>query len=229
VLDRNPPDHSSDFLRELLDIMRDPRVRSRARRLVGDYDLAEDLIQETVYLLSRVPDPGRIVNLRAFFWTVMNHEAARLRSMPRTIPLDDLERVFGARPVCTMTSRPLDEGIAARLIAEDWLARLDSRREQLKASVPGRSADHDRYRTVIVVVAESMLQATARGEYCEENPRHALEVAYPEYFDEPGRASNSCDQRFSRARMDVRNLLKEVVARNELLSDERQVSSLDRD
>ena len=63
----NPPDEASDFLRRLVDIAQDPKVRRQARRLVGDCDLAEDLIQETLYALIRTQAPERIINLRAFF------------------------------------------------------------------------------------------------------------------------------------------------------------------
>lgn len=78
----NPPGESADFRRELLAIANDPKVRGLARRRVGDYHLVEDVIQEALYAVIRIPDPERIVNLRAFFCTVVIHEAARLRSMP---------------------------------------------------------------------------------------------------------------------------------------------------
>lgn len=213
----NPPDEVSDFLRRLLDIAQDPRVRSLARRLVGDCDLAEDLIQETLYALIRTQAPERIVNLRAFFWTAMVHKATCLRSLAGTTLVDDPESAPGSHPIHNPATPTLAEGVVARLMAQTWLARLESRRESLSAAIPGRSADPGQYRTVIMTVARSMLQVLACGEVCEHDSRPALRAAYPAYFDEPGQGRNSCHQRFSRARADLRTLLKEVVARDELL------------
>jgi DNA-directed RNA polymerase specialized sigma24 family protein len=217
VSNLNPPDEASDFLRRLVDIAQDPKVRRQARRIVGDCDLAEDLIQETLYALIRTQAPERIINLRAFFWKAMLHKAGRLRSLAGTTLVDDLESAPGSGAIHNPASRTLAEGVVARLMAQTWLARLESRRESLNAAIPGRSADPGRYRTVIITVARSMLQMIAYGEVCEDDCRPALQAAYPGYFDEPGRGRNSCDQRFSRARADLRVLLKEVVARDELL------------
>jgi DNA-directed RNA polymerase specialized sigma24 family protein len=217
VSNLNPPGEASDFLRRLVDIAQDPKVRNQARHLVGDCDLAEDLIQETLYALIRTQAPERIVNLKAFFWKAMLHKAARLRSLAGTTLVDDPESSPGSRAIHNPASRTLAEGVVARLMAQTWLARLESRRESLNAAIPGRSADPGRYRSAVMTVARSMLQVIAYGEVCEDDSRPALQAAYPGYFDEPGQGRNSCDQRFSRARADLRILLKEVIARDELL------------
>lgn len=213
----NPPDGLTDFHRELLAIANDPRVKSLARRRVGDRELAEDVIQESLYAVSRIPDPERIENLRAFFCTVVIHEADRLRRVPGTTLLDDPETALGAYRGRGAAPWPLEEAAVFHLMAQMWLARLVERKTQLRADVPGRSADPDRYRDLIVAMAEPVLQAAVRGEASDEDSNPALRAAYPGWFAEPGRAENSCHQRLSRARADLRALLQSVVTHDELL------------
>lgn len=99
MTNHNPQYGSTDFYRELLAIAGDPRVLSLARRRVGDHDLAEDVIQEALYSVSRVSDPEHIDDLRAYFCTVVIREAGRLRGVQRALPFDDPEVAAGARRV----------------------------------------------------------------------------------------------------------------------------------
>jgi len=212
----NPPDGRADFHQELLAIAADPKVRRLARRRTRDPELAEDVIQEALYKVSRIPDPEHIVDLRAYFCRVVSHEAVRLYRPSETTLLDDPESALGARPVHGQAP-PVEEAAVAHLMAQIWLARLEERKEQLRAAVPGRSADPDRYRDLIVAIAPSRLKSVVWDEASDKDLNSDLLDAYPEYFAQPGHGRNSCDRRFSRARADLRALLQEVVARDEIL------------
>jgi hypothetical protein len=97
-----------------------------------------------------------------------------------------------------------------------WLKRLVDGRDDLLASVPARSRDSSRYRAVIYAAAEQILRAGTSGDVAEADTNDTLRASYPEYFQQPGAAPNTCDQRFSRARMDARALLRSVVNHDEL-------------
>lgn len=212
-----PPHRSADFSRELLAIASDPRIMSLARRRVGDRDLAEDVIQEAVYIISRVTNPERIANLRAYFYTVVIHEAARLRTMQGKLVLDDPEVAAGARRTAGRGLRTTEDAIVVRLMAQTWIAQFRQLEQQLRATIPGRSARPERYRDHIVATAEAFLEAVALNEASGEGTREKLVDAYPEWFAEPGCAQNTRDQRFSRAHADLWELLRQVVAREDLL------------
>ena len=62
------PDGQSEFLRRLVEIRQDPQVRGLARREAGALDLAEDTMQEALYAVAKVKNPGGIENLGAYFW-----------------------------------------------------------------------------------------------------------------------------------------------------------------
>lgn len=213
----NSSDWSKDFYRELLAIAGDPRVMGLARQRAGDRDLAEDVIQETVYIVSRMPNPERIANLRAYFYTVMVHEAARLRTMRAKLVLCDPESGTGARHTGGHGLRTLEDAVVARLMAQTWMAQFRQRKQQLRATVPGRSAHPERYRDHIVAAAEAFFEAAALHEASGEGVRRTLLDAYPEWFAEPGCAQNTRDQRFSRAHADLLALVRQVVAHEDLL------------
>lgn len=213
----NSPDRSTDFDRELLVIASDPRITSLARRRVGDRDLAEDVIQEALYSISRMSDPERISDLRAYFCTVVIHEAARLRSVQAPLPFDDPEVATGARRLPCHALRTLEDAVVARIMAQAWMAEFKQRKQQLRAAVPGRSAYPDRYRDYIVAAAEAFLKAVALGDVSAKVPREKLLIEFPEWFAEPGCSVTTRDQRFSRAHADLWALLRQVVAREDLL------------
>jgi hypothetical protein len=97
--------------------------------------------------------------------------------------------------------------------------RFCGERDRLVLKVPARSADPARYRAVIADAAEQILQVGMRGEPSEADLPPALRAAYPQYFAQSGVSANTCDQRYHRARKDVRNLLKAIVPRSELSGD----------
>lgn len=213
----NPPDRSTAFYEDLLAIARDPKVTALARRRVGDRDLAEDVVQEAVYIVSKVPNPECIASLRAYFCTVVIHEAARLRSVQKALPFDDPEVATGARRVDGRTPRTLEDAVITRLMAQTRLAQFRRRKQQLRATVPGRSAHPDRYRDHIMSVAEAFLKGAGLGDVSDKDQREKLLAGYPEWFAESGCAQNTLDRRFSRAYADLWTLLRQVVDREDLL------------
>lgn len=214
----NPPDGQSDFHRELLAIAGDPRVMSLARRRVGDHDLAEDVIQEALYSVSRTSDPERIEHLRAYFCTVVIHEAARLRSVQGALPFEDPEVATGARRVDGRAPRTLEEAVVARLMAQTWLAEFKRRKQQLRAAVPGRSTHPDRYRDCIVAAAGAFFEAVALDGVSDSSAKKKLLDEHLKWLAQPECAQNTRDQRFSRANSDLCALLRQVVDREDLLS-----------
>jgi DNA-directed RNA polymerase specialized sigma24 family protein len=217
VTNLNFPGRAADFCEELLAIARDPKVMGLARRRVGDRDLAEDVIQEAVFIVGRVENPERIRDLRAYFCTVVIHEAARLRSVQGALPFDALEVATGARRVDGGASRTLEDVVVVRLMAQAWLSQLRQEKQELRATVAGRSAHPDRYRDHIVALAEAFLMTAALAEASDKGMRDKLQGEYPEWFAEPDCAKNARDQRFSRAHADLRALLRQVVPREDLL------------
>lgn len=216
------PDEGSDFQRELLKIWEDPKVRSLALRHAGDLDLAEDALEDAVWAVGQM-DPETIRNLRAYFCTVLIHKAHRLRNQLGATSVADPEILGGTRqrgvtPVGTVPSRPFDEAVGARLMSEVWCGRLAARRECLRAEVPARSSDPERYRDVIVTAAEQVLRACIAEDDSQADSNEALRADYPEWFAEPDCRPNTYDQRFCRARADVRDILMAIVTRDELLS-----------
>jgi len=216
------PDGESGFQRELLAIRSDPKVRNLAWRHTGDRDLAEDALQEACWAVGRVTDPQHIENLRAYFCTVLIREAHRLCGQLRAVSVEDPESLVeihrrGVAVCGSAPPRPLDEAVGTRLIAETWLERFSAQRDCLTAAVPPRSSDPDRYRKLIATAAEQVLHDGIDGAASQADSIEALRAVYPEWFDQPGCAANTCHQRFCRARSDVRDLLKAVVDRDELL------------
>jgi DNA-directed RNA polymerase specialized sigma24 family protein len=216
------PEEGPDFQRELLAIREDPTVKSLARRYAGDHDLAEDALAETGYAVGQM-DPETIRDLRAYFCTVLIRKARQLRNQLGATSVADPEVAGGARqrsvtPAGTVPSRPFDEVVGTRLMSDVWCRRLAARRERLRAAVPARSTDRERYRDAIVIAAEWVLRGCLAGDDSHADFNEALRAAYPEWFAEPGCRPNTYDQRFSRARADVREVLKAIVIKDELLS-----------
>jgi DNA-directed RNA polymerase specialized sigma24 family protein len=212
---------ASGFPPELLTLWRDPKVMSVALRLAGALDLAEDIVQAAVCAVARVKHPERIDDLRAYLIKVMKHEAYHLYALHRTTLLEEPERAGdpGQRGtvVCGLVpTRPVDDIVCSTLLGESLLERFAAQRESLLDAVPARSDDPVRYRTVIRAVAERVLRDGINGEPSQADANDAFRAAYPEYFNEPGAAVNTCHQRFRRAREDVKALLQAVVHRAEL-------------
>ena len=216
----NPPDRP-DLQQKLQQILEDHDVKRLARRRAGDPDLARDALQETFDAVAHVADPAAIKDLRAYFCRVLIRKIHRLSGQLGAALVEDFTRVADAhqdRPVGTPRApRPVAEAVSTNLLAEGWFAHFAAQREELTASVPGRSAVHDRYRDVIVAVAERLLYTIIIGDISSADDNVALRAAYPEWFAESGCPANTHHQRFSRARADVRALLRKVISRDDLL------------
>ena len=65
-------------------------------------------------------------------------------------------------------------------------------------------------------VAEQVLRSIVAADMCDADSNQALRVAYPEWFAEHGGKVGNAHQRFSRARADVRSLLRVIVNRDDL-------------
>ena len=69
---------------------------------------------------------------------------------------------------------------------------------------------------MIVTVAEQVLRAIMVEDISDTDYNTALRAAYPEWFAEPGYPQNTYHQRFSRARADVRALLRTIINPDDL-------------
>jgi DNA-directed RNA polymerase specialized sigma24 family protein len=218
-MDPNIPGGSSDFQQELLVIRQDPQVRSLALKWANAPDLAEDILQATYCGLAALKHPECIDNLHAYFLRTLRNEASRLYAAKRTMSAEDPAGVLDSGTVVCgpPPARPIDETVGLSLQAQSWLKRLAAGRDRLLANVPARSDDAARYRTLIYTTAEQVLRDAINAEPSDADANAALQAAWPEYFDPPGAARNTCHQRFRRARTDVRALLQAVVRRDDLL------------
>jgi hypothetical protein len=168
--------------------------------------------------MARIKDPSEIEDLKAYFCRVLIRVIISLRGqLGAILPAD----FTGLADACQSKVRSealqgsVDETVATNLLAHDWLERFTVERESLTASVPGRSPDPGRYRELVVSVARQVLRSMVTADVCDADGNPALRAAYPEWFADADTASNA-HQRLSRARADVRSLLRAVVSRTDL-------------
>ena len=213
------PAERQDYLQRLLAIAEEAKVRRFALARAGDLELAEDAIQQTYDTMARIKDPSRIQDLRAYFYKVLIRAIYALRAQLGAILPDDFTGLADANQGNISgwaLPRPVDETVAVDLLAHGWLERFMAQRASLLAAVPSRSSDPGRYSELIVSVAEQVLRSLVAADVCDADGNHALRVAYPEWFAELGGKVSNAHQRFSRARADVRGLLRMIVNRDEL-------------
>jgi len=179
-----------------------------------------DALQEAYYAVARVKDPTAIRNLRAYFCQVLTREIYRMLGQLGAMLVEDFTSVADAHQGRSggLLSVPqsVAETVSTHLLTEAWLEPFATRCGELTASVPGRSPDPGRYRAMIVTVAERVLRAIVIADTTDADYNTALRGAYAEWFAEPGYPENTYHQRFSRARADVRALLRAVVSRDDL-------------
>jgi Sigma-70 region 2 len=205
----NSADGLVTFRRELLGIRQDPQVKRFVWRLVGDLDLIEDLHQTVFLRLTALKHPEQIEDLRRYYLRVMRNEATKLYALRSETPFEDPDSV-------PAPAQPVEDQVCNSLRDHSWLRRFTARREMLLAAIPARSPDSRRYRAVIYHAAGQVLFDGLNGDASDADSNDAFRAAYPEYFNPPGAAVNTCHQRFRRAREDVKALLKAVVNRDEL-------------
>jgi hypothetical protein len=221
MLSTYPADRLAAAREQLVGIWMDPRIKNLARRHAGDPDVGDDALQSAYCAVVRVEHLDEIENLRAYFCRVLIHEVHRERGQLRAALVEDFDRVAeesqGAVGRHRSSSPCLQDAVCTSLQVRSWLKRFADERDDLLVSIPARSYDSARYRAVIYAAAGQILRAGMSGDVCEADTNDTLRASYPEYFQQPGAAPNTCDQRFSRARMDVRALLRSVVSYDELL------------
>jgi DNA-directed RNA polymerase specialized sigma24 family protein len=197
---------------QLLEIRQDPRVRGFARRVAGDPDVAEDALQSTYYAMARLEHLAGIENIKAYFYRVLLREIGRERSQLGAILVEDFTRTAeerqAAAPVSHQSSAGFEDLACISVQFGSMRQRLVARRLNLLASIPARSADPARYRTVIYAAAEQILCAGMTGESSDADGNDAFRAAFPGYFAQPGASANTLHQRFLRARGDLRALLQ---------------------
>jgi DNA-directed RNA polymerase specialized sigma24 family protein len=212
----DPFGRRTDALRRLLELWQDPQVRGYAWRRAGDRDLADDALQTTYYLMARLKHLAEIENLKAYFYQVLRHEIDRQRGELRAGLVEDPSRPAencqpGARAQ-DKSPPAFEDAVCVSVLFRHLHKRLVSRREELLATVPARSADPGRYRAVIYAAACQILSDGGKGEVSEADSNEALQASYPEYFAQPGASANTCHQRCLRARADVRKLLQALIS-----------------
>ena len=213
-----PEDPVAAAPEQLLAIRQDPRVKRLARRWAhGDRGLAEDGLQ-TAYCQVAAVKHG-IDNLRAYFLRVLRNEIVSQLALRRADPIENPEDAVdlgqpGAAVCGSVPARPIDEAVCTLLQFRALLKRFADERDGLITAIPARSDDPDRYRAVIYDTAAQIPRDALNGEAADSNA--ALRAAYPAYFDQPGVSPNLRDQRFRRAREDVKAVLRAIIDPDEL-------------
>lgn len=212
-------DGREDFLRQLKLIWEDPLIRRLAWSRAGDPEIAADALQETYCVLASHRDPEKIEDLRRYFATTLIHEIYRLLRQRRVTPVGDPAGVADSCPGGAWGQpRPerIDRTVCTQLLAQAWLGSLAAQRGYFTRRAPGRSLDPDRYRRLVVTVAERVLIAIVTGDVSDADSHSALRTEYPEWFAEEGCETANCHQRFKRARDDVHALLRLIISRDDL-------------
>ncbi len=190
-------------------IRADPGMRRKARRLAGD--LAEDLLQQTWYIVAQASARKPIDNLGGYFYRVMVNAARRMREDigRQGIPVDDPVSAAGPRGGLELAAASAEDAAVDRLLADARRELLRRRRAELRRDIPACSPDPDRYRDVILATAERMLAADGPASRPEVNA--VLLAAYPEWFAAPDVAAGARYQRRCRGREDVWQVLRAVM------------------
>lgn len=194
---------------ELTAVMSDSRTRRRARRLAAG--LAEDLIQETGYIVARVSARRPIDNVAAYFSQVMVNTAKRMREdiARQGIPVDDPIAAAGPRRGRELAAASAEDDALLRLLCAGRRELLRRRRTELRQDIPACSPDPSRYRDVILDVVGAMLADDGPASRPEINA--ALIAAYPGWFAAPDVAAATIYQRRKRGREDVSHVLWAVI------------------
>lgn len=193
---------------ELAAITTDPAMLRYARRVAGD--LAEDVLQETWYAVARARGREPIGNLRGYFSRALVNTARRMREEAARLgtPVGD-PMTAAVRQARLVAAASAESDAIPRLIGAERRDELRCRRAELRRGVPSYSPDRDRYRDVILAVAEAVFAAGGPGTRAEIN--EALVAAYPQWFDAPGASPAIIYQRRCRARENLRQVLAAVI------------------
>lgn len=208
---------------ELARVAADPEMFRLAVRRAGSRELAEDAIQDTVRAIAERKSPDAIENLRGFFYVALIREIDHQLGRPAAIPDADISLTSDRRQSRTSLSAqpaPVEGDAQLRILARRVLAALERERAcgGLASLIPARSGDPGRYRSAIAWAAKTIFALLVEGYVTAPDWNAILKTAYPQWCDEPGLAPDARDQRLSRARRDVQQLLRTVLSRDELAS-----------
>ena len=191
----------------------------------GGRELAQDAIQETVRAIAERKSPEAIENLDGFFYITLIHIIDHQLGRPTAIPDPDIgltsDRHQSRNSLAAQQQpAPVEEGAHLRILAAAVLAALEREqaRDGLASLIPARSGDPSRYRSAMVWAAKTIFSLLVEGYVTAPDWNAILKTAYPQWCDEPGLAPDTRDQRLSRARRDVQQLLRSVLSRDELAS-----------
>jgi hypothetical protein len=173
-----------------------------------------------------VPSPsGRAIeNLRAFFYVALIREIDHQLGRPAAIPDADIsltsDRYQSRTSLSAQQPAPVEGDAQLRILADRVLAALERKRacDGLASLIPPRSGDPGRYRSAMAWAAKAIFALLVEGYVTAPDWNAILKTAYPQWCDEPGIAPDARDQRLSRARRDVQQLLRTVLSRDELAS-----------
>jgi hypothetical protein len=194
---------------ELNEIRANSVMRQHAQRLAGD--LAEDLLQETWYIVARVSANRPIDNLSGYFYRVMFNAAKRLREdvAHQGIPSEDPTAAVGPRRARLLAAASAEDDALRRVLNDARRELLRSHQAEWRRLVSACSPDPDRYRSAILTVAGLLLADDGPASHPELND--ALAAAYPAWFAAPEAAPATIHQRRFRGRADVRRVLAAVI------------------
>jgi hypothetical protein len=207
------------FFEDLQRVRQEPAVRRLAQLRARDRELAEDALQQTYWNVARVPHPETIRDLRAFFCRALINEIRRLLAQPTAVSVEDIATTSDRQQMSTSSARTslsdVEDEVCSQTLAKALLARLKNNHSLLVASVPARSPSHQQYKTAVVAAATSILRMLLTEHVINADWNSVLKDEYPAYLDEYGLSRNAKDQRLSRARRDVVDVLKQIVSRGE--------------
>lgn len=206
------------FREDLAELVQDPAIRALARRRARSRELAEDALQETFYNVAQTGNPEAIEDLRAFFSKSLIRTINRQLSLSAPILTEDIsataDKSQDLSPFAASLPVSVESEAQLNILAEAVLIRLDRERAELMAMVPARSDDSRRYQYTIVDTAGTVLRLLLRGPVTTADWNAALRASYPQWCDEPGMPHDAIYQRLSRARADVRWLLRAILPRD---------------
>jgi Sigma-70 region 2 len=203
------------FIALLVQVRQDPAIWRLACRWAGCPELARDGLQDAFIQVATFHDRDRIVNVRAYFCSVLYNEIIRQRrqvaAVTRLDPqeLADVYQGAGSRASGDLL---LVEDLAEwHARCQHWLSRFVSSRTELLATVPGSSADPARYRQLVMTIAENVLREAPYGCMSPPELTATLRAGYPEWFESARLAAGTRHQRLSRARRDITRVLAAIV------------------
>ena len=207
---------------DLAELVEDAAIRRLAQRRAGSRELAEDALQDTFRAVAQTQNPEAIEDLRAFFCKSLIHAINRQLTLSAPVPAQDIGAIADRRQGLSSSGAsppaPVESDVYLRLLAEAALARLGRDRAELMAMVPARSGDPRRYQYTIIAAARTILRLLFEGPVTTADWNAVLRSEYPQWCDEPGLAHDAMYQRLSRARADVKFLLRAILPRERLAS-----------